>query len=105
MIGYKIYEYCTEFRLDNVDKYLVRTNMNKSIGGSQDNIYYGIDLGKAKITKYDEFNGMRFIHNRNLSENEVDELRVLFSKESLETYREEYIRDKEKQRAKNERKN
>ena len=26
IIGYKIYEYCTEFHLDNANKYLVNTN-------------------------------------------------------------------------------
>ena len=79
IIGYKIYEYCTEFHLDNANKYLVNTN-NQSIGGNTDNIYYGVDLEKAKVTKYEEFVStgisIRIIHNQNLSENEVNELNV-----------------------------
>ncbi len=103
IIGYKIYEYCTEFHLDNANKYLVNTN-NRSIGGNADNIYYGVDLEKAKVTKYEELVStgisIRIIHNKNLSENEVNELSVLLSKESLEVYNEENIKDKEEQSTK-----
>ena len=77
IIGYKIYEYCTEFHLDNVNKYLVNTN-NQSIGGNADNIYYGVNLEKAKVTKYEELVStgisIRIIHNKNLSENEGNKL-------------------------------
>ena len=104
IIGYKIYEYCTEFHLDNANKYLVNTN-NQSIGGNADNIYYGVDLEKAKVTKYEEFVStgisIRIIHNQNLSENEVNELNVLLSNETLEEYNEENIKDKEESAKRN----
>ena len=58
IVGYKIYEYCIEFRLDNANKYLVTTDTRFSTmrndGGSHENIYYGIDLEKGEVTKYQQ---------------------------------------------------
>ena len=113
-IGYKIYEYCTEFRLDNTNKYKVTTDTRfltmRNDGGSHDDIYYGIDLEKRKVSKYREIfkanfgsSIFRFIHTRriefskDLTENDVKELEKLLSNTSLEKYNEEYAKDKEKQ--------
>ena len=112
IIGYKIYEYCTEFHLDNANKYLVTTDTKfltmRNDGGSHEDIYYGIDLNKRKVTKYYEIiraNMSSIFHintraiefNKNLTENDVNELEILLSNTSLEEYNEEYTRDKEEQ--------
>ena len=48
-----------EFHLDDVNKYLVRTDTRfytmRDDGGSHDDIYYGIDIEKRNVTKYYEF--------------------------------------------------
>ena len=111
IIGYKVYEYCTEFQLDNVDKYLVVTD-NKfytmlSDGGSHVDVYYGIDLKEKKVTKYCDvvranmskiiqINTRTIEFNKNLTENDISELRELLSYTSLEEYNEEYRNEKEK---------
>lgn len=114
IIGYKIYEYCTEFRLDNTNKYKVTTDTRfltmRNDGGSHDDIYYGIDLEKRKVSKYREIfkanlgsRIFRFIHirkiefSKDLTENDVNKLEILLSNTSLEEYNEEYTRDKEEQ--------
>lgn len=118
IIGYKIYEYCTEFHLDNPNKYLVTTDMKfwtfMADGGSHDNVYYGIDLEKGKVTRYietvrmeknynesnegsiiqDEINTLK-TDNKNLTEEDVNKLEALLSKASLEEYNEEYENEKE----------
>ena len=111
-IGYKIYEYCMEFHLDDVNKYLVRTDTRfytmRDDGGSHDDIYYGIDIEKRNVTKYYEFinrnlssifhiNTRRIEFSKNLTENDVIELKELLSNTSLETYNKEYKKEKEEQ--------
>ena len=115
IIGYKIYEYCTEFHLDNANKYLVTTDTKfltmRNDGGSHEDIYYGIDLNKRKVTKYYEIiraNMSSIFHintraiefNKNLTENDANKLEELLSNTSLENYNEEYTKEKEEQNTK-----
>ncbi len=120
IIGYKIYEYCTGFHLDNDNKYLVTTDMQfltfMADGGSHDNVYYGMDLEKGNVIQYhetvrmkinyNEFNERHIIRdeirtvktdNKNLTENDVNKLEMLLKKSSLEKYNEEYDKNKEEQ--------
>ena len=92
--GYKIYEYCIEFRLDNANKYLVITNTRfatmRNDGGSHENIYYGIDLEKGEVTKYQQSVNVyleldfttditKIVFHKSLEENDVEELRTLLN--------------------------
>ena len=92
--GYKIYEYCIEFRLDNANKYLVITNTRfatmRNDGGSHENIYYGVDLEKGEVTKYQQSVNVymelgfttditKIVFHKNLEENDVKELKTLFA--------------------------
>ena len=92
--GYKIYEYCIEFRLDNANKYLVTTDTRFSTmrndGGSHENIYYGIDLEKGEVTKYQQSVNVyleldfttditKIVFHKSLEENDVEELRTLLN--------------------------
>lgn len=92
--GYKIYEYCIEFRLDNANKYLVITNTRfatmRNDGGSHENIYYGVDLEKGEVTKYQQSVNVyleldfttditKIVFHKSLEENDVEELRTLLN--------------------------
>ena len=94
IVGYKIYEYCIEFRLDNPNKYLVITNTRfetmRNDGGSHENIYYGIDLEKGEVTKYQQSVNVyleldfttditKIVFHKSLEENDVEELRTLLN--------------------------
>lgn len=94
IVGYKIYEYCIEFRLDNANKYLVITNTRfatmRNDGGSHENIYYGIDLEKGEVTKYQQSVNVyleldfttditKIVFHKSLEENDVEELRTLLN--------------------------
>lgn len=94
IVGYKIYEYCIEFRLDNPNKYLVITNTRfatmRNDGGSHENIYYGIDLEKGEITKYQQSVNVymelgfttditKIVFHKSLEENDVKELKTLLN--------------------------
>ncbi len=111
-MGYKIYEYCIEFRLDNTNKYKVTTDTRfltmRNDGGSHENIYYGIDLENRQVIKYSEYIDANMSHifhinsrtiefNKNLTENDVSELKELLSNTSLETYHKDYQKEKEEQ--------
>lgn len=104
IVGYKIYEYSIEFRLDDVNKYLVTTDTRfltmRNDGGSHENIYYGVDLDKGKVTKYEESVKVylnlgfstditKITFNKNLEENDVEELRILLNNIYLDTNNEE----------------
>ena len=104
IVGYKIYEYCIEFRLDNANKYLVTTDTRFSTmrndGGSHENIYYGIDLEKGEVTKYQQSVNVyldlgfttditKIVFHKNLEENDVKELRTLLNDIYSETNHEE----------------
>ena len=114
IIGYKIYEYCTGFRLDNTNKYKVTTDTRfltmRNDGGSHDDIYYGIDIEKRNVTKYHEFinknlssifhiNTRRIEFSKDLTENDANKLEILLSNTSLEEYNEEYMKEEEEQSA------
>ena len=94
IVGYKIYEYCIEFRLDNPNKYLVITNTRfatmRNDGDSHENIYYGIDLEKGEVTKYQQSVNVyleldfttditKIVFHKSLEENDVEELRTLLN--------------------------
>ena len=94
IVGYKIYEYCIEFRLDNANKYLVITNTRfttmRNDGGSHENIYYGVDLEKGEVTKYQQSVNVyleldfttditKIVFHKSLEENDVEELRTLLN--------------------------
>ena len=115
IIGYKIYEYCTEFHLDNANKYLVTTDTKfltmRNDGGSHEDIYYGIDLENRQVIKYSEYIDANMSHifhinrrtiefNNNLTENDANKLEVLLSNTSLEEYNEEYMKEEEEQSTK-----
>ncbi len=112
--GYKIYEYCIEFRLDNANKYLVITNTRfatmRNDGGSHENIYYGIDLEKGEVTKYQQSVNVyleldfttditKIVFHKSLEENDVEELRTLLNDIYSETNNKE--EDTEKKILKN----
>ena len=114
-MGYKIYEYCIEFRLDNTNKYKVTTDTRfltmRDDGGSHENIYYGIDLENRQVIKYSEYIDANMSHifhinsrtiefNKNLTENDANKLEVLLSNTSLEEYNEEYMKEEEEQSTK-----
>ena len=114
IVGYKIYEYCIEFRLDNPNKYLVITNTRfatmRNDGGSHENIYYGIDLEKGEITKYQQSVNVymelgfttditKIVFHKSLEENDVEELRTLLNDIYSETNNKE--EDTEKKILKN----
>lgn len=109
--GYKIYEYSIEFRLDDVNKYLVTTDTRfltlRNDGGSHENIYYGIDLDKGKVTKYEEsvkvYLDLEFstditkiAFKKNLEEKDVEELRTLLNNIYSDTNNEEDNTQEEK---------
>lgn len=113
IVGYKIYEYCIEFRLDNPNKYLVITNTRfatmRNDGGSHENIYYGVDLEKGEVTKYQQSVNVymelgfttditKIVFHKNLEENDVEELRTLLKDIYSETNHKE---DTEKKILKN----
>ena len=113
IVGYKIYEYCIEFRLDNPNKYLVITNTRfatmRNDGGSHENIYYGVDLEKGEVTKYQQSVNVymelgfttditKIVFHKNLEENDVKELRTLLKDIYSETNHKE---DTEKKILKN----
>ena len=108
--GYKIYEYCIEFRLDNANKYLVITNTRfatmRNDGGSHENIYYGVDLEKGEVTKYQQSVNVyleldfttditKIVFHKSLEENDVEELRTLLNDIYSETNHKEEDTEKE----------